>query len=86
MKKKVKLLIEMDENYYKSIKKEGSFSTATYHGELFQAIADATPITEETLDDNVFANILLSEIHKKDLMFEEVLLLIENAPAVMRGK
>ena len=47
--KKVNVLIEVDEKYYRSIKEQGSFSTATYQGELLQAIANGTPITEGDL-------------------------------------
>lgn len=46
---KVKLMIEVDEKYYRNIKEQGSFSTATYQGELLQAIANGTPITEGDL-------------------------------------
>ena len=40
---KVTLLVEVDEKYYNSIKEQGSFSTATYQGELLQAIANGIP-------------------------------------------
>lgn len=49
---KVRLLIEIDEEYYRSIKEQGSFSTTTYQGILFQSIVDGTPITDDMISRN----------------------------------
>lgn len=40
----MELIINIDEKYYKSIKKQGGFSTATFQGALLQAIVDGTPL------------------------------------------
>ena len=81
----MKLIIEVDEKDKEICKQYvngklgdelGDYVNVT---ELAEAIADGIPITE---GDLIMFRTLMTEIANKSLPFEEVLLLIDNAPPV----